>query len=245
MEKPPRKVPPPGGWQPKPLKSKVDLPDEKRCMAQSKQRHERCRRPRTKGYDKCRYHNGDNGQNRLKTGRHSKYLGPLAEKYMEAINDPGLLDLREPIALIDAIVKRHAERAAQKDTPDLRVRAYALFQEMREASAKSDAQTAANTMNELGRLLRDGAEDSSVLNDLRDSVDMLGKRIEGAWHVKLQKSSAINGRELAVLVARIMDITSKETDTATALRIGRIVQQEMAAMRGESGDATAVLGQRN
>lgn len=244
-EKPPRKVPPPGGWQPKPLKRAEPIADEKRCVADSKQRKGRCHQPRKPGYNKCHYHNGEQGGNRLVHGRHSEHLGPLAHKYRASIHDKTLLDLREPIAILDAIVKRLGERAAARDTPELRERAWALYQAMREHTTKGDSQAAANAMNELGRLLRDGAEDTSALNDLRDTVDMMGKRIEGAWHVKLQKSNAMNGREVSVLVARLLDIASQITNAETALKIGRAFEVEMQAVRGDSGDAEALLGRRN
>ena len=78
-----------------------------RCKAKAKTTRRRCDQPAVKGKDVCRWHGG---LTPIKHGLYSKYapvrLSALIE---ENRTHPGLLDLRERIALIDALAQDFLE----------------------------------------------------------------------------------------------------------------------------------------
>ncbi|HRI09525.1 MAG TPA: HGGxSTG domain-containing protein, partial [Nannocystaceae bacterium] len=124
------------------------------------------------GAKRCRMHGARAGAP-IKHGRYSKHLGRIREAYEAAIQDKGLLDLREPIAAIDAIVRRLAERVEELDTPDYRRRLLDLLKESRGA----DAGKAAAARFTLEELIERGADEDQTLGVLRDSLSELAKRI--------------------------------------------------------------------
>lgn len=176
-----------------------------------------------KGSNVCRMH-GAAGGRPPEHGRYSKHVGRLREGYEAARADRGLLDLREPIAALDAIVRRLAERVEELDTPDYRRTLVTLLLESR----GSDAVKASAARLAMEMLIERGAEEDQTLTVLRDSLSELAKRIEGAWKVKLDKKHALGAAEQRVLFARFLDIVAVETSLDVAQRVG-------ARLRGELG----------
>lgn len=222
------------------------LPHEKRCMAKSRSRPGmRCRQTRVAGYDVCGTHGhvGEYGKT-LKNGSFSKHLGPLAEKYKASFIDrEGLMNMMRPLAILEAILKEHAELASAHDVPEFRSRAWKLFEESR-ALASTDPAKAAEAMNELGQLLRNGETQSKSLLRLEEAAERLSKRQEGTWKVKLLKQQAINGQELHLMLARLLDIISQETSPDHAMKIGMRFDTEISMGRAFTADGK-VLHARN
>ena len=81
-----------------------------RCRAKSKQHGGRCKKTKVPGRTVCRYHGGNAGRP-IVHGRRSKALGRFREAYNEARDDPGLMDLRDTMALLDIVVQRALKRA--------------------------------------------------------------------------------------------------------------------------------------
>lgn len=197
-----------------------------RCKAQRKRGAGPCKGFAVTGWEVCRMH-GAKGGRPPQTGRYSKHLGRIRECYESALADRTLLDLREPIAALDAIVRRLAERVEELDTPTYRQTLMALLEESRGADA-GKAHAAAAAMH---ALIERGADEDQTLAVLRDSLSELAKRIEGAWKVKLDKKHALGMAEQRVLFARFLDIVAGETDLATAQRVGARLHGELGASR--------------
>lgn len=218
----------------------VKKPHEKRCMGTSKVTGRRCGSMRTPGFEVCRKHGGVLNTGRpIKHGGFSKYLGPMFEKYRESLKDKAsLTDMLKPLALMEAIVSRVAERMTDRDTPEFRTRAFDLFEQSRKLAA-TDPAKAAEAMNDLGKLLRVGASESACLRQLSETASRLHRGQESLWKIRLMKSQAITGQELHLLLARFMDIISQETSPDDALRIGQRWDLETSSGRAFGKDGAA------
>lgn len=199
-----------------------------RCMARSRTRDlDRCLQPAVPGMRVCRYHGGKVKVNNLKHGRYSKSLGLLKEAYQDSLNDPTLLDLREPIALLDASVKKMAEKMDTGDTPELRAKALKLLKAFQYYTKEDNEKKAKETILELEVLLRAGASHDKAMSKLVTQAERLARRIEGAWHVKLSKKASVNAQDLVAIFARFIDILKVEAGLSTAERVASRIRTEV------------------
>jgi len=210
-----------------------------RCCAKSKSTGKRCGNPIVAGRRVCRIHGGLGGAP-VKHGRYAKGLGRFREAYAESIADPGLMDLRETLALLDVVVKRNAERLEDSDTPAFRRRALELYTAVRAASTPQDAAAA---MTALGELLRSGVSEDSALDDLAVSAERLARRQEKAWQIRLDAATALNAKDLMAVMARWADIVLEEVPREAAARVIRRIDGEVlgtgaAATRLSVGDSS-------
>lgn len=208
-----------------------------RCCAKSKTTGSRCSKPVVPGRRVCRYHGGLGGRP-PESGRYSKGLGKLREAYDESRNDPALLDLRETLALLDIVVKKAAERAANADSPEFRSEALELYETARGAATPEEGAAA---LNALGALLRRGAEEDKALKALAETAERLSRRQEKAWQIRLDAAMAINARDLVAVLSRFADIVLEEAPKDVAGRIvrrldGEIMGAGATAVRLEVGD---------
>jgi hypothetical protein len=82
------------------------------CTAKSKRSQKQCRNHALKGKDTCRMHAG----RPIKHGLYSKYKGKLvADRVEELMDDPELLDMRRPIAVLEALTQRLLETLEPSD----------------------------------------------------------------------------------------------------------------------------------
>jgi hypothetical protein len=197
--------------------------DAPRCVARSRTRTNaarargligpdetrRCRRPCKQGLTVCRWHGGaaiakrTNGSV-IEHGRSSKTLGKLGRAYEEALASPHLLDLREGLAMLDAVARRAFERADELDTPYYRKEILRLTQ------AAIDSEDPRKELDDLLEIATRGcAEDDSMRNVLV-SVDRLQKRVEAAWNIKLTQDHAINVRDLVGILRGVMGFVFDE-----------------------------------
>ena len=208
-----------------------------RCTAMSKSTRERCTKPVVQGRSVCRYHGGLGGRPIIH-GRYSKSLGRLREAYEDSRSDPGLLELRDTIALLDVVVRKAAERAAALDTPDFRETALELYSA---AAQATDASKVQEHLSALGALLREGGKEDQALKDLSSSVERLAKRQEKAWDLRLTAANVINAKDMVALLGRFADIVLEEADAETATRIVQRVDREVMG-EGPTADRLAVGG---
>lgn len=210
-----------------------------RCCAKSKTSGERCKKPVVPGRRVCRLHGGLGGRP-VEHGRYSQGLGRFREAYQASLSDPGLMDLRETLAVLDVAVKRAAERVADADSPSFREHALELFEAAQQAS---DPQEAARAMGKLGDLLRTGLEEDAAMENLGKAAERLARRQEKAWQIRLDAATALNARDLVAIMSRWADIVLEEVPKDAAARVirridGEVLGRGAAATRLEVGDAT-------
>lgn len=194
-----------------------------RCCAKSKSTQNRCRQRVVPGRRVCRYHGGLGGRPPTH-GRYSKDLGRFREAYQESLNDPGLMDLRETMALLDLAVQRATRRAAQFDSPEFRSRCLDVYEEARGADTPEGVSDA---LNRLGTLLRDGIQEDAAFEELSKAAERLARRQEKAWSIKLDAATAINARDLTAVLSRFADIILVEAPKDAAARIIRRLDAEV------------------
>lgn len=211
-------------------------------------KHEICHRSPCSPNGRCRNHGGLTpavGSN-LKHGKFSEHLrsSVLSEAYAASIQDRNLLDMREPIALLEACLKRTTERAADADAPGFRRRAVAKYEQVREFLKAGNQAGASQALTELGTILRDGVAEDRALEEVAIHADRLAKRLEGAWAIKLQRKQVLNIQQVGILIARLQEIIREEADPLVAAKIMARSQREVLMLPDrfeEQGESVARL----
>lgn len=205
-----------------------------RCTARSKKRMamhpenpelHRCGNIAEPGFTVCRWHGGKTPMK--SKGRYSAQMTSLREHYLSALKDDSMLDLREPLAVLDAIAKRCIQRAEERDTPRFRARMFEYLDGAREASAVNDAAKASQLLGLAYSLARDGTEEDDALREMRASIGDFADRVEAAWNVRLKQSNAMNYRDLVATLARFIEIVGQECGGDMALRVAVRVQSSI------------------
>jgi DNA-binding GntR family transcriptional regulator len=143
----------------------------------------------------------------------------LRDAYRKSLADSTLADLREPLAVLDAIVKRSMDRVEERDTPELRKRALELIEEVQGALSAGDAELGAQKLQALHALLRRGADESEALSNLSDAVDVFARRAEAYWNVKLSRRQSMNAADLIDLMRAFVSIVKTEAPADVSARI--------------------------
>ena len=188
-----------------------------------------CRRVAASGKAVCYVHGGAPGSGRPPIhGRYSKAISShaLSDAYKSAVDDPTLLDMLEPIALLEAALQRTVQRLSERDCPDFRARCLALFEQAQEATAQKNLDEARELMGRLRSLLRQGVEEDKALSEMSVQAERLSKRIEAAWSIKLQKRQVLNVQQLGAVIARVLQIVAEEsTPVVAATIVGRMERE--------------------
>lgn len=191
-----------------------------RCSSKSKHTGGQCKQSAEPGWKVCRFHGAYGGRPPIH-GRYSKALNStnLSEAYRAAIEDQSLLDLKEPLALLEACLQRTSERVALADTPEFRKRAYDKYQEIRDRLRSGDQSSASALLIELGDLLRDGVEEDRAVSELSVQAERLAKRVEAVWQIRLTRKQVFNIQQLGVLIGRVLQIVKEEATPEIAAHI--------------------------
>lgn len=227
-----------------------DLRDRCKARAKSKMRQglegdaARCGNACSPGYPVCAHHGAGSperpGGRPPITGRYSQKLGKFAKAYREALNDKSLLDLREPIALLDSLAQRHAERMTQLDSPNFRRRCKDLYKAMQEAKDAGDEDGASESLAKLGETLQRGAAEDDSMRALSAQLVIVGRVVKDAWDVRLSRKTAINAADLVAVFARFIDIANKVASQLFGEAEGMELAQKLAAQV-----ETDILNRRN
>lgn len=186
------------------------------------------------GRTRCKFHGGKTlkgpASATYKTGRYSRYLGgALGDAYKHSLNDPKLLDLKESIAVLDAIAKRAAERTQDHDTPRFRARLRELWQAFTSAS-KVEEKAAAQV--QLGELIAEGDLEDGALRFLSDSIERYSRRAEEATRLALAKHAAIPAADLVILFSRLAEAITRVAPRDVAATILAECDQLIAPLTG-------------
>ena len=167
---------------------------------------------------RCRIHGGTNPGGPITHGRYSQRLGRFRAAYEEALGSKSLLDLREPMALIEVAAQKAAERANNADTPEFRAKIAEMLRAVKDDGGSVDAALA---------LAEQGIAEDKALEHLVEMAERLARRVEEAWKIALAKQQSINVRDLAVILTRLADIVSAEAPGETGARILRRFDAEL------------------
>jgi len=190
-----------------------------RCTAKAKTANERCRNPVVYGRPVCRIHGGLGGRPPT-TGKYSSAAW-VADAYQRSCENPEeSLDLRDEIALMQAILERLGERASELDTPKFRAKALELYKASRDITeGEGDDPDARRKFAELGRLLQAGVAHDRATAQIIDTAEKTSRRIEAYWKLRLQAHDTMSRRELEPILAMFMTCVEEEAGLDVGERI--------------------------
>lgn len=215
------------------------------CGAHPKWARGPCRAASLYQNGRCHYHGGPTPSGiasvHYRTGRWSTALnGKRREHYLSAKDDPDLMDLGRPLALLDTNVAEAVERLEGLDTPDFRKRALTLYIKARRLMQK-DPKSAGTTLTELGELLQRGAEEDRAREEVGKATSRMARHMEAAWKVRLGAAQAINASDLTAILGAFIEVAADEME-GDALRtflkrIDREVLSGRLAAAGVNADS--------
>jgi len=195
--------------------------EERQCSAKSKQSQKRCRRWAAPGKTKCIIHGGRvrMSSKQMRGGRYSKVLKGLKDRYIEALEDDRLFDLRETLAIMDTALMEQLEQAEQGATPQSWADAYTKLREFHQATSVNDSTTAALRLNELHGILKSGAQRSKAMEKVVAAAERKARRTEAAWRVRLDAQQVVNVRDLVAIFTRMTFLIEDECGAAEARNV--------------------------
>ena len=228
---------------------------KRQCIGRSTQTGSRCKQKPCDNKERCKFHGGrttgrpakgrggnrDAKDVRGKTGRYFESMGKLAQVYQDALADGSLTDTREPLAALDALTRRALKRADEHDVPEFRKWVGEWAGKAYQAWLGKDEKGL-----EAAILMLIEASDRGVRQDMSDAAAIaalktFGERVDAYWKTKLDRKQAINARDLALILQRIVDIIQAEVTGEAALRVAKaidtlMIQSGRAAEHRDSQD---------
>lgn len=202
----------------------------RRCHALSKRSRERCWRPACRGRDVCRMHGGTAPRSPMENSRWmgsqgnglsaaararaaAMPAGPLRERYLAAARDADLGDLRADLALAEARVVELTGRLKSGPTADLWDDLRSTYQRVRAAMQSGDTATAAIAMNDIGRLVDDGASTEEVWDLLTAAIKHRTALVQAEQERAESKALVITRDRALVIFSALLDaVRARVTD---------------------------------
>jgi hypothetical protein len=173
---------------------------------------------------KCRVHGGLTptgiASPHYKTGARSKYLPTrLLGRVEEALNDPGLLDLRRDIALLEARLSEvlgQLDRDGAGDWSEVRSSYLALVAAIR----RQDKAGITTILSQLNTLISKGADDAALWEQVGVLLEQRRRAIESESRRMVQMQQTISVNQAMVLVTALLaSIKEHVTDRQALAKI--------------------------
>lgn len=163
---------------------------------------------------KCRLHGGLSprgiASSSYKHGRLSQAMNSKrAKDYADARDDPDLMDMARPLAVLEGNMKEAIARREELDTPHYRKQALAIFKDLEDAMG-DDMPRAWLTLKDLGRLLKRGCEEDQANENVGRHTQRFAKVTKDAWGVRLGAAQAINAADLTIVLGRFIEVVIQE-----------------------------------
>lgn len=170
---------------------------------------------------KCRVHGGLTPKGiaspHYKTGARSKYLpARLLGRVEEALNDPGLLDLRRDIALLEARLSEvlsQLDRDGAGDWSEVRSCYLSLVAAMR----RQDKAGMATALSQLNTLINRAADDAALWEQVSALLDQRRRAIESESRRMVQMQQTITTNQAMVLVTALLSSIKEHVTDRQAL----------------------------
>jgi len=185
------------------------------CTATVRKTGERCRRRAVTGYRVCQVHGagspkkGRPGGRPIETGIHSSKLPErMREKYLEAIGDPELLNLRSSIALVDARVE---DRLGRVDSGESGA-AWVNVRKCLDAFLKEfygNGDHVALQLEELKLAIQKGLDDYAAWSEIQALLEQRRKIVESEQKRLVALQQVITVEKAMILFAAITDVIKR------------------------------------
>jgi hypothetical protein len=196
----------------------------------------RCKKSGDGAGGRCKFHGGATpvgpASPNFRTGRHSKYLpSALLERYQTAIGDPGLISLRDEVALLDGRITQLLETVG--DTGNLRLwkEARTRLDAFKGAGAKKGSVGAARqALQQLDDLIDAGLSDAATWEELRETLEARRKMAESETKRLKDLHQTVTVEQAMMLMAVLVDevrkhVTDRNALAAIAAQVVRLTGQ--------------------
>jgi hypothetical protein len=166
-------------------------------------------------------------------GRYSKHLPTrLTERYQQALADPGLLELREEVSLVDARLADVLGRVDSGESGAAWALLKAQFRDYRKAREGADKTAALLAIEDT---IRDGLDDYAAWEEVRSRIDQRSRLVSSERQRLVQMQQMVTVEQAMTLLAAVSDTVRRHVTDSSALAgisadLGRLVAVE--ARRG-------------
>ncbi|QIN79608.1 hypothetical protein GBA65_14965 [Rubrobacter marinus] len=219
------------------------------CKAKSKRSQERCKKDAVVGRDVCHIHGGKSaigaGSGTFKDGTSSKYgrvlAGGTLELYEARRNDEAHWELREEVALVDARIGDVLGRMRLGESGAAWSELVELWKQFERTQTERDASTAGRCLQQIGRIVKGGAEDQAAWDEVGRLVEQRRKLAESERKRVVEMQQIVTQQQAFALVGAIVAVVrehvpERERLAAISSGIARLVHQDVS---GGGGGALA------
>ena len=185
---------------------------------------------------RCRLHGGlqPNGlaSPNFKDGRYSKYLpARLAGKYLEAQNDPELLNLGGEIGLVEARIAELLEGVDRDAAGRVWAKIRATYDDLDLAMKTGDSGGTIACMAELGKLTRTGNRDYYAWEEIVKLIEQRRKLVDSERKRRVDMQNMITADRAMLLVSAIVgvirdNVADRKVLTRISNEIGKLITVE-------------------
>jgi hypothetical protein len=212
------------------------VPEEERCKGTSRQSKERCKRRRSPGSEYCILHGGrapkGGAHPGFKHGRRSSYMpAGLFEHFNNFVNDPKIAHHRSSIAQIDALVEEAWDDYEVGGSPELWRKLKTAWREVEKARAGRDAVGLWQTLDEVGRLIGQGGEQTQRMDRIVKLLDQRRKHANSELKRRQAEERTFTHEEAAAFYKGLGEAVRKHVGDR---KIRRAILNDIAAIVGKA-----------
>ncbi|MCB9150190.1 MAG: hypothetical protein H6641_15650 [Caldilineaceae bacterium] len=185
---------------------------------------ETCKSWAVTGSKRCRMHGGKSPKGiaspQFKTGRYSKHVPTrLAARYLEAEDDPELIELRADVALLDARIADLLARVDTGESGQAWADVGAAFEDLRQANRKGDAAAATGAFRRLEMLIIKGSDDRAAWAEVFQLVEQRRRTVESERKHMAAMGQLVAVDKMMTLAGALLAAVKQHVDDKEALRL--------------------------
>ena len=198
-------------------------PGVARCCAWNGNEGRQCNAPAVRQKQVCQTHGGMTpggiASPHFKTGKYSKYIPEgMHEVYERGIQDSGLIELREELALVDGRISQLLQ-TLQSGGGNVAWRSLSYqWQLLDKAMTRGDAEAAARHRTELNRLIDEGGQAFKTWEEIYSALDLRRKLAEAERRRIMDAEQFVTAREAMALITAVMGVIKENVVNPAILR---------------------------
>ncbi len=192
---------------------------------------------------RCRIHGGKSlagvASPSFRHGRYSGYLSAsipakFRDRFMDALNDGELLELRSCVAILAVRTSEAMERLGQCDAGGFRDRLSGLADDLEKANAAKDATAVGGVLASIIRTIRAGSDERQAWDDVRVAVKDLMDAVARENQRLLDMNHILTIPQAAAFLATLFEILKRNiVDPQLLHKIGVEVGQRVGLVRSQ------------
>jgi len=185
---------------------------DERCMGRSRKTGVRCQQKPQPGRHYCKWHGGNHpireDHHLYKNGKYGTAAMPvkLAEKYAITRQDTEIVELREEIALVDAMLMETLEQLSNKEGTDAWNRLHDAVLSFRKARASTDAYAMNEAMTEIENIVLHGKAAYAARKDLQSWLETRRKLTDSEIRRRKDLGDMITRAQTLIMIDKIVDL---------------------------------------